>query len=346
MSPFLLKETMKILLTGMASSHTSPKANKKNKNFFGVLNDALTLLEHEIVWQPSSVSWTKEQLEAFDAIFVGVVPPTSVSANKAYGALSVIELMFNSPKLKLVVDNPQHWQIEPSLNSVVNDPQSLVKPFYSKRSEYSEARSKDVLERLVAACSLLLTESWPITLYPGLPWKDDESVTSNLPSGASSSVLGFNFDKHYSHSKPIEVARNEDPAWVVTNPKTKWAEKVTSTVKNPVRPLREKKSDTDEEALYNIHHSIGLLLTPQERSGGTWWSYSLVQALSNLTPVATEWRESSEISPCWSFLPYQIEEMQPHDRYIYALEQRQTYLRAIPEIDESLTVLKNLLKNN
>jgi hypothetical protein len=337
---------MKILLTGMASSHTSPKANKKNKNFFGTLNDALLTLKHEVVWQPASVLWTKEYLEQFDAIFVGIVPPTSVSANKAYGALSVLELMFSSPKLKLVVDSPQQWQIEPSLNSVVNNPESLVKPFYSKRSEYLEARSKAVLERLVAACRLLLTESWPITLYPGLPWKDDESVASNLPSGAASSLLGFNFDRYYSHTNPINEAKNEDSAWVSTNLTSKWSEKVAETVKHPIKPLREKKSDTDEEALYNIHHSIGLLLSPQERSGGTWWSYSLVQALSNLTPVATEWRESAEISPRWALLPYQIEEMTAQERYMHALEQRQTYLDAIPEIEESLTVLKNLLKNN
>jgi hypothetical protein len=166
-----------------------------------------------------------------------------------------------------------------------------------------------------------------------------------LPSGASSSVLGFNLDQYYSHTKELDAPQNGELAWVANNVKTKWAEKVAETVKHPIKPLREKKSDTDEEALYNIHHSVGLLLAPQERSGGTWWAYSLVQALNNLTPVATEWRESAIISPHWGVLPYQVEEMTPQQRYLHALEQRKTYLNTVPEIEESLTILKNLLKN-
>ena len=337
---------MKVLLTGMASSHTSAKVNNKNKSFFGVLNDALTKLGCDITWQPASVFWTKDQLESFDAIFVGVVPPTSISANKAYGALSVIELMFESPKLRLVVDSPQHWQIESSLNSVSNDPQSLVKAFYSRRSEYQEARKDAVLSRLVASCRLLLTESWPITIYPSLPWKSEESVTLNLPSGAVNNVIGLNFDRHYTEIRPIETPKSAERCWVSTNPKAKWAEKVSETVKHPIKPLREKKSDTDAEALYNLHHSVGLLLPPQDRAGGTWWSYSLVQALNNLTPVATEWREASTLSQHWAILPYQIEDMEPKERYIHALNQRLAYFDALPELDESLATLENLLKNN
>lgn len=333
---------MKVLLTGMTSGHTSKKAHQANLGFFGVLDRALSEAGHDVVWSRPNILWTSKDLETFDAVFVGLVPPTSLSANQAYGALGLIEELYTSSKLHLVVDNPQHWLIKSSLKSVLSDIQSLVKPFYKKRSEYLLAKEPKNLDKMLHACELLLTETWPTTIYPGLPWKSDESVSEHLPSGASSSVVGLNFDVLLLNPERSEVERVSSH-WAVSNPKTKWAQKIANNTSIPIKPLKASKKDTDQEAMDTLRSSVGLLVAPQDRIGGTWWSPSYVQAINTLTPVATEWRESSSISASWSLLPSSIEDLTIGDRIMLAVKQREDYISAIPDREESLETLQILL---
>jgi len=335
---------MKILLTGMASGHTSEKAHQHNQGFFGTLHTALSALGHEVVWQASSVSWTKDNLESYDKIFVGVVPPTALSANKAYGALSVIDLMWNSPKLRLVVDQPQHWLLDASLNSVLKSPKSLVKPFYFRRSEYSLASKPETLKRLVNACGLLKSEAWPITIYPGLPWKSDESVSNYLPAGAEGSLIGMNFDRTNDLSNVTDIFKPED-LWTSNDNATRWSSNIGHQVEHEIVNAKQSKRDNDGVVFERISESRGFVLTPQERHGGTWWSPMIMMALNSQTPIVTEWRETLEFSKNWSHLAPNIEHMQPDERYAVAKLQKQDYLDAIPTREEALETLANLLNN-
>lgn len=335
---------MKILLTGMASGHTSEKVHKNNQGFFGVLHTALCALGHEVIWQASSVAWTKQDLESYDKIFVGVVPPTALSANKAYGALSVIDIMWNSPKLRLVIDQPQHWLLEASLNSVLKTPKSLVKPFYFRRSEYSLASKPETLTRLVRACGRLKSDAWPITIYPGLPWKSDESVSTYLPAGADGSLIGMNFDKVHNLNNSTDIFKPEY-YWTTNDAYTRWTTSVGYQLEHEVINAKESKRDDDAAIYERISESRGFALAPQERHGGTWWSPMIMMALNSQTPIVTEWRETMEFSKNWSQLAQNIEHMQPDERYHLAHAQKQDYLGAIPTREEALETLANLLNN-
>lgn len=335
---------MKVLLTGMASSHTSEKVHRSNLGFFGILNNALVSQGHDVEWTSASVSWTKEKLDTYDAIFVGVVPPTTLSANKAYGALSVIELMFESPKLRLVIDQPQHWLLEASLGSVLKNPKSLVKPFYFRRSEFTLASKPEVLERLVRACELLQGQQWPISVYPGLPWKSDESVSKHLPRGAEGNLIGLNFDAIYNKSGPTDFFKPEE-VWTTNNISTRWAYNIQAQLERSVSEPKYSKKDTDFEISERVVESIGFLLAPQERHGGTWWSPLIMTALNGQTPIVTEWRETMEFSKNWAYLATYIEHMQPDERFVVTKLQKQDYLDAIPTKEEALEILNNLVSN-
>lgn len=335
---------MKILLTGMASSHTSPKVHKNNNGFFGNLDAALASLGHEVVWQPASIAWDAEYLESFDKIFVGVVPPTTLSANKAYGALSVIELMFNSPKLRLVMDQPQHWLLEASLGSILKNPKSLVKPFYFRRSEYSLASKPETLSRLIRACELLQGETWPITIYPGLPWKSDESVSTYLPKGAESSLIGMNFDAVNILAGKTDLFKPER-YWTSNDYLSRWSYALQGQLSIEIINAKQTKRDDDACITELIAESLGFVLSPQERHGGTWWSPMIVMALNSSTPVVTEWRETMEFSPHWSHLAQNVEHMQPDERFVLAKNQKRDYIDAIPTREEALETLNNLVIN-
>jgi len=333
---------MRILLTGMSSSQTSPKANERNLTFTGVLNKIFIDLGYDVSWLPADISWTAEHLDStYDAVFVGVVPPTTVSANKAYGALSIIEQLWGSDKLKLVMDWPQQWLIEPSLRSVVSNPDSLTKSFYSKRDQYRDAVAQQ--ERLVKACNLLLTSQWPVTLYPSLPWELETDVKKNAPSQAWDSLVGINYDAALVFSLPSpEKFDVRSEQWLVDMP-SKWSDSVGMSLNHPVRKLKQTRATDDRDALIEMVNSTGLIVSPQNRQGNTWWSYSIVQAVATLTPVVTQWRESMSLGSSWSLLAPAIEELSVFDRTQIAAEQRYSYLNAIPTKTETLSYVKNLL---
>lgn len=326
----------------MASSHVSPKVHSTNFGFFAALNDSLTLEGHDITWAPSSISWSVQDLEKYDAVFVGVVAPTSVSANRSYGALNVIQKLFNSDKLFLVIDSPQHWMIEHSLSSVVRDPSKLISPFYSKRAEYSLATKKENLDILADACEKLLNGAWPKTIYPSLPWKTESSVSSSLPKGASNSLIGINLDALYI-SKDSPEPKFDQNNWVTTESNSTWATALSRTIRHSISPIRSSKADTNEKISETISNSIGVLIAPQRRKGGTWWSFTYVQALNELIPIATEWRESSKIGKSWNVLASEIEDMTPMDRYLLATKQREDYLNSINSNTENSALLKTIL---
>ena len=333
---------MKILLTGMASSHTSPKAHTTNFGFFGALNEMLISEGHEIVWSPASVTWTAEDLDFYDAVFVGIVPPTVVSANKAYGALNVIQKLYSSNKLRLVLDFPNNWALENSLASVVREPEKLVSAFYSRRTEYNLAISPAYLEILIDACKKLLSEKWPTTLYPSLPWKTDESVAALLPSGALDSLIGINLDSNYITNHMSEpTLTNEN--WGATEADGSWTGEISKTIRQEIAPIRASKASTNEDVSNAIAGSIGVLIAPQRRKGGTWWSFAYTQALNELVPVATEWRESSLIGTSWNVLASEIEDMTPIERYLLATQQREEYLSSIKSNIQNSVLFESIL---
>lgn len=333
---------MKILLTGMASSHVSPKAHLTNFGFFAALNESLTNDGHDVEWMPSSITWSKEDLDIYDAVFVGVVPPTAISANRAYGALNVIQKLFDSDKLKLVIDSPQYWILGHSLASVVRQPEKLVGVFYNKRSEYSLALSSEYLDILVDACSKLLSEKWPTTIYPSLPWKTNESVAELLPTGASESLIGINLDSLYITKSTPEFYTTTD-RWVTTEANGTWTSAIGRTIRHPIEPMRTSKAHTNQVISETISDSIGVLVAPQRRKGGTWWSFVYAQAMNELTPIATEWRESSRIGNSWNVLASEIEDMTAFDRYLLAAKQKEEYLNSINSNTQNSALFETIL---
>ena len=328
----------------MSSTHTSPKVHQNNLGFVGVLNEVLSESGHDIDWLSPDITWTKEFLDGYDAIFLGITPPTSLSANKVYGALSVLGLMYDSPKLKMVLDAPQYWLFDSSLKSVLKNPQSLVKPFYSKRSQFDIAKDPEVLATLVNTCSRLLNEQWPITAYPALPWKQDSEIEELLPKSAAGSLIGLNFDaKYISNFSENSVERS---SWAADHLDTEWTKSILGTISKPVEKLREFKSKTDSDVRDKLSSSIGALLSPERGRGGTWWSYNYVQALNTATPIATEWRESEKISQHWSYLASHIESMTDGARQLLSLNQKTSYLESIPQLEESVEILNNLIESS
>jgi hypothetical protein len=329
---------MKILFTGMGSHHCK---RPDNTSFFTLLSDFLSEYA-EVVWASPSMSWKKEDLEKYDQIIFGFLPPTSLSANKIYGALNVLGLMFDSPKLKLVVDSPQIWQYKNSLSAVIKNPSILFSNFYSKREGYEAAtRNTSIVDR---ACSHMRVSEWPTILYPGLPWNSNEKISNLLGFGSAETTVGISLDPLHIEPEPARIGRKD--YWALENQKSTWLESLNKSLTFPLEPTKIGRKTDDSYALEIIRDGMGLLLPPQERNSTTWWNYRMIQAMNTSTPISTYWPDTVGYSPSWGMLAYQIEDMSPSQRQILASTQRNFYLESLPSREETKKELKDLLLNS
>ena len=324
----------------MTAPQASENANARNLGFVGVLNAVLSDAGHEVTWISPSVHMTKESLNQFDSVIVGVTPITSIGASRAYGALSLIDHLWGDSKLTLLIDAPSSSQIEPSFRSVVTNPASLTKGFFSNRKEYSTVLADlSISARLHSAVSHLLNEEWPTTIYSSLPWSAREDV--KLPTNAKKNLVAVNLDSYLIQENPVAVDRRQK--WIVDAPSTPWSSAVLKTLELPNSLMKWNKGWDDNQVMDQFTRSIGALITSHKKDG-TWWTYRYVQALNSNTPVATDWKFSSRIGAAWSSLASAIESMSQQKRDLLAIAQREEYLANIPGKQTALNILETTLK--
>lgn len=330
---------MRVLVTGMASSHTKPSANT---SFFGTLVGVVEKFA-TVEWATPSITWTKEFLDQYDSVLVGVIPPTSLGANKVYGAMHTINIMYDSPKLRLVVDHPQIWQFKSSLASIDRDVANIFSPFYTKRREFKMALAADTQLSIKSAATKLLNTPWPKTIYPAMPWKDAESVSKFISTEGPSSLTGVNLDS-YLLTEP-SVSETISNTWVADTPKSSWTKKVSQLLEYPAVPLKITPRESEDIVLARLASSFGILVAPHDRGVGTWWSYRYIQAMNCLIPIFSDWRDTGNLSNSWYILGSSIEEANPEERLKIAINQRRDYLNAIPTKEQSLELLKLAVMN-
>jgi hypothetical protein len=332
----------KILLTGMTAPQSSVKANLRNVSFSSAINLALTEAGHEVVWEDPNIKATKEELDKYDSVIVGIAPITSLSANKMYGALNIIKLMWGSNKLTLLADAPNISQIFTTLRSIETNPNNLTKNFFSTKKNYSTVvTNEEIKSNILQAISYLLEKNWPTTLVPVLPWKLEYSDKElNLSLEAKKSIVYLNLDSYLIS----DSVKNEEksPKWSADQPNSPWTKKICNTINLPVSPVKINKGSTDSEIADQISRSIGLLISPYKNEG-TWWSYRYVQAINSLTPVATLWEESGALGHEWNLLAATIESMSEEKRDLVAIAQRESYIAKIPTKNQCKTVLEKVL---
>ena len=314
---------MKVLFTGMTSSHCKPS---ENVGFFNTLAEVVSgsaLVE----WSAPKLTWTKAELESYDAIFLGFVPPTALSANKIYGAMHVLGLMFDSPKLNLVVDGGQIWQYKNSIEAVKRDVSILFSSFYSKRSDYAKARDPKFIKNIVTAAEKMSNGVWPKVIFPSLPWTTPGCAFEKLSFGSAGASLGLNLDSFLLSQDAYDHSRN--PVWAVDNIKSSWYQTVAGGTALPGVSTKTSRLNEDSSALAVIKSSTGLLVAPQDRNLGSWWTYKYVQGLNSGTPIATYWQDTANFDPSWAVLPYQIEDLSDLSRRSLARDQHESYQASI-----------------
>ena len=330
----------RVLITGMSASHMSPTSMNRSLGFAVTISKVLAEEQHEVTILPPELAWEKEYLDSFDVVLVGMSPITSLSANKAYGALRVIDLLWGSDKLNLFIDAPHPGLITASLRSLDAKPENLAKPFYSYRAGYKTVSDPKENKRYISAVRRFLTDTWPTTVYPSLPWRSQESVAATLPETAHGSLQGINLDSYLiADTPPSSVERVL--RWAADYPASPWSRKTLGTLRYPATMMKWHKGWSDLMVEDNISHSIGSLISPHR--DGTWWTYRYIQSMNTGTPIATQWRESAAIGGSWSVLASGIESMNPDERRDLSWSQTSEYMKSIPNKQEAKQLLEGMI---
>jgi hypothetical protein len=331
----------KIFLTGMTAPQASRRNNSRTLSFAGVLDKVLTEAGHEVTWEDPTFEIFDHHLDEYDCVLVGVGPLTSLASNRVYGALRIIDMLWKDPKLKLFIDAPGTNQIPVSIKAIHTNPKNLVKSFYSYRKGFEHVVTNQAMQdRLRSAISRLNNEQWPTTIYPSLPWTSQDQVKSSLPSIIGDSLVGVNLDSHLISNDLLFVEKSEK--WCADDLKHRETKKLISMLSLPISPLRWSKGNNDVHVFDQISKSACALVSVV-KGDKTWWTYRYIQALNASTPVYTDWITTSLIGPAWSHLAPTIEAMPPEQRLKLSISQKLEYLNSIPEKQEALNSLENLL---
>jgi hypothetical protein len=336
---------MKILITGSTSPQASLKTALRVPTFASLMYHHLGSQGVVVELKEPSMYMTEEEVSSYDMVFVGIAPPTSLSANRTYPAFYVANLALKQDKLILFIDAPEPYKIQASLKSCYLNVSDLQKDFYKMRKFYDqfvgEGKAQNEVYEFIET---LYTQEWPTLVYPAFPWSDSDYIRKALPNVGK--VFPINLD-----STLVQVGRigsdlfSEQTYWTCDAPKTRWAQRVSRTLAYPVVPSRDRKWDVEDVTLANMKNSIGTLISLY-RSDEVWWSPALAQSLSTGTPVVTDWRYSKILGPEWSYLGSSVEEMSNSERFDLAVAQRDFYLGYLNSAKNPEVNLEKILKHN
>ena len=321
---------MKALITGSTSPQASSKTATRTPTFASLLSHSFISQGIDAELAEPSINMSTEKLNEYDAIFVGVAPPTSLSANRVYPAFAIANRARKLGKLFLFIDAPEPYKIQASLKSCYLNVSDLQKDFYSNRKFFSEfTEYLEFQEEVYQFIEFLYTEEWPTLLYPAFPWFPQELIQKALPNVSQS--LAVNLDETL-----LQVGRispdldSERTYWTCDAPNTKWAKKVSKTLALPVMATRRNRWDTEDITLTRVRRGVGTMVSLY-RSNEPWWSPALAQSLGVGVPVVTDWRFSGELGPEWAYLASSVESMTTAERFELSVAQRDFYLGAISE---------------
>lgn len=323
---------MKVLVTGCSSAQTSETVAKKLPTFTSVLVQALSELEHDVVWDTPSIRWDEKYFSQYDLVIVGLSAPTSVTAHRLYGALSVIDKAKKVTEVKYLVDAPEPYKLWNGIRAIATNPEDLVKNFYSQRSDYKLACEPKNLSRLQEVIFDLYENNWNDTFFPAFPWTKNTNLTNHIPNLSDDKAIPLCLDSLlFKNMKTDSVhMKGETIGWSYDQ-KTPWVSKIKKTLSKKIYPVISK----DSSSLANINRSIGSLISVY-KNDESWWSASLSQSLYVNTPVVTDWRHTSYLGDSWSTLAHSIEDMLPRERVSLAISQKENYVDNIKNYNDAL----------
>jgi hypothetical protein len=317
---------------------------RRTVSFTSLLYDAFESLGHEVFLTRPHLNYTKDYLNQYDLIFVGLASPSSLSAHYSYGAFAIANKAKELGKLRLIIDAPEPQKIKTTIRDFYTGTDDFYKDFYSKRVQYDKASTPENKEQILAFVDYLHNEKWPQTYVPSMPWFSKKFIIDSLPNLDESAVVPLCFDRALIDESEDRISPVYTSYWCADNPKSAWTKKISNSLTLPIYNTRNNNYSTHEMVIDKMKNSVGTLISTY-KGGDAWWSIAISQSLIAGVPVVTEWRHTAELGAEWAYLPSTIEEMSPEERLVVAQTQKDFYREAVPSYTDSLEKTARALDN-
>lgn len=330
----------KILITGVCAQQYSAKAGERAQSFASTLQNVYETLGYDVSMAMPSLDWTPEFLGQHKHVFIGIAPLLSVTANGAYGALGAVDALLGSPNMTMFCDTPAPWKVFANLRAIDKDSESLFKPFYRQRPQFSRVSASGAdRERVLRGAQKLIDGSWNKTIYPALPWSPPD--VQGIPAEHQSSFVPAKIDAVTIDTQVAYNAKREK-RWLIENEKSKWATSTVTSLCHPADSVKSLKLRRPDEITAAMKHYTGVIIAPHDDKT-TWWSPRYSQALNACTPIVTDWKISQTLGAAWSLLAASVEDMLPVDHYELAIAQKISYISSMPTVDEVISQLQGIV---
>ena len=324
---------MKVLVTGSTAQQGSPRTANKAPTFAGLLVKALQESGVEVNFTEPYKSLS---IDEYDSVVVGIAPPTSITASKAYPALYIANKARKQGKLVNLLDAPEAHKTQASIKSCALNLSDLTKSFYDRRRNYSElVEDKLFKSEIFEMIEFLYEEKWPTTIFPAFPWTNKEKTLEALPNLNLENSVWVNPDSRILRAPYSSTDSIRKNYWTCDAPKTDWATFTISTLIKDVVPTRKNGWELESDTVNRIKSSIGTIVSVY-RGEEAWWSTALAQSLSVNVPVVTDWKLTSHLGSEWSHLASTVEVMSETERHDLAVAQKVSYLKNIPSWSETI----------
>lgn len=335
---------MKILITGCTAGQSSVNLMSRTVSFTSLLHNAFKDLGHEVFLTRPHLNYSKEFLDRYDVIFVGLASPSSVSAHYSYGAFAVANKARELGKLRLIVDMPEPQKIRKTIRDFYTKTDDFYKTFYSTRTQYDLACKTENRDQISAFIDHLHNDKWEQTYIPSMPWFSNNFVTKNIPNLDEGKIITLSFDRGLVDKSNDRVSPVLSSYWGADKLKSSWTKKTSSNLTLPIYSTRNSNYSTNGMIIDKMKNSVGTLISTYQ-GGDPWWSIAISQSLIAGVPVVTEWRHTAELGAEWACLPSTIEEMSPEERRVVAQSQKDFYREAVPSYTDSLEKTARALDN-
>lgn len=314
----------KILITGATASQHSKEANFRNIRFSGLLQKSLESSTTSVVMASASLESIQDD---YDKYIIGLAPFTSMSANKIYEALSLLNNV--SDKSTVFLDAPDPHLVAKSFDSILKNPSIITKEIYRKRTGHQKTLGdKEFSDSVLGGIDKFLQGNFSV-IVPSLPYFKYTQDYLKIPTN---NLIELNFD---SYLASIEYKNTEGSGkyWLTDSTTNSWTRKISETIANPILNVKRSHYDANVDLVDRMSSACGYLLATHYRDF-PWWSANTMFALSCGIPVVSDWTHTSVMGEDWRHLPHTLESMSTDERKNLAARQKLSYLIHCPSWGE------------
>lgn len=316
---------MKILVTGMTSTHVNETARSGAYNMSGIIAKVLRDEGMEVTVKALDLtdSEFETEIQSYDRIYVGMGPLKGLGTAYMYPALAINALVARG-KIVPFIDDTDTRKIQREFETCLDRPDELFKPFWRYKRNWNLVNDDDDLQKQIlhgvvefkkAFFTYVLVPAWNAdTAFRTMLRMNRQWADISLPVDASGIVIP---EGTLTPSPDMD----KRPVWG-----TGWKEDSTAV-------LRSGTHAWEVERL-NRRHWNGLATVSGVLVPGPGWCPEVAAAVPMGIPVSGHWKTlAKELGPSYEVLPGVVEMMSQSERNDLAARQADEFIKACTETD-------------